>query len=177
MRLKFAILLLSLCCLISISCARHVVKNKTQIEVKQKQTINSSDTSSIKTEEVKETTTVFGDTLKASLYFDEQNSSDIVESSGLRIKGILEKTTSGYKVKLEAVAKPVEITERTTTKIDEKKGVSVTTTSVTETTLKDSAKEAEPTTTGLLQTAIISLFILLLIYMLYRWLKKIGFGK
>jgi len=119
--MKNILILLSLALCIAIcSCNRSVNKHQSFTDVKKEQLTVKNDSNHLVTEQVNETTQHYGDTLKASLSFDNTSMTDSVESSGISIKGTLIKTEGGYKLKINAIAKPVDVVNRNTLKTDDK---------------------------------------------------------
>ena len=176
--MKNLIFLLFIACAVSFfSCARNVVKNATKTEINETEKEKIQAHTETNTESVTETTRETGDSLNTSLHFDEENASDSVESSGLFIKGTLVKTNTGYKVKLKAVAKPVKITDKTTTKIQENKTVLTDKKKEQTTSTIKKEKEVKPSLEGILQYSLIIGFLLFLLWFIIRLAKRGLIGK
>ena len=154
------------------SCARNVVKNNTKTQVTETEITKATTNIQTDTELVTESTQLYGDSLKASLHFDEHNASDSIESAGLFVKGTLVKTSNGYKVNLKAVAKPVIKTDKTTQITQEKKQVLSLTDKTIDTTTTEKEKEVTPTLGGKIYTFITLGFLLLLLFIILRFVYK-----
>lgn len=134
-------ILYMLCMLLLFSC--NVEKNKKKIATtyKSSDSIVLVDTSKTVKEKEEIKTTHYGDSLKAALLFsDAVNDSnaveekDSVESAGIKVVGTLTKVKGGYKLKINATAKPTHTTDLKRTKETEQTGLAVNATTKTDST-------------------------------------------
>src|SRR5690606_29583128 len=104
----------ALCVLFSSCTSKNASKSSTETAVSKEVKKAVSDTGTVKTKLTTETTTTYGDKRTAALHctITEGDStapaqSDSAESAGIKGKGTLVNTPGGYKVQLDAIAKPV----------------------------------------------------------------------
>lgn len=100
--------------LLAAGCNSHVTKNLQKGESNTDLKMIISDTTKQSESATHEATKQFGDTLQASLNFDEGITIDSVESSGIQVKGTLIPSAHGVRINIKAVTKPSRETERTT---------------------------------------------------------------
>jgi hypothetical protein len=142
---------------------------------------DSIDNSKIETVTTTTTTTSYGDTLNGGLYFPSSITTDSsyangtiytdsLESSGIKVTGELQKTASGYKVKIKAIAKPKNIEQHSTEKKTEQKAVAVTSNTTAE---KKSEVQTKDLHTKSFPVGIIyTIALLLLLVVVARYLYK-----
>lgn len=113
-------LLLSCMLFLTVSCSKHTTtaksKTKTETEVKTDLSENIQDTTSSCSDSTSEKTTRYGDEVKGELVFSKPGDSATVESSGIIVKAKLIQTDHGIVLNVDAIAKPIETTEKTTVK-------------------------------------------------------------
>lgn len=115
--------------LISCRTAKTVATSTSYESTKQDSSYKLVDTSKSQVVHITEEQKNYSDTLSGSLQFTDEeiavHASDSMESGGIKVKVEVEKTSTGIKTKITAVAKPVEVTSTTTTITTGQTGVTI----------------------------------------------------
>ena len=189
------ILLTILIALVFGSCSmqKELHKNTVKQSEQSATTIDSTDTTKSSSVTEINRTTAYGDTLSGSMYFgdevvgesgnvvgDNTNNggySDSIESNGVKVVVALEKTRTGYKAKVKAIAKPVSTVDHFKQTTTDNKGVAVKTVATVEKKSEASSKDVKKKTSWL-GFGLIGLGILVLLgwyiikkYKILLWLK------
>lgn len=158
-------------CLNLSSCSYNITKKKSKTEIEDTSTSILKDSLVVEHKLTERSTIRYGDTLKGLVYINDGDTlcKDTLESNGVKITSEVRRTTTGYRQKLQAVAKPVETIHE---KALDQKGAKETSTQkhdkyTEKETNKDKHAGIKPNWFGIM---LFLLLILLLVYLYRKYL-------
>lgn len=157
------------------SCTRQAYKSKTTATVKKDSSYKVIDTS--KQQDVTRQVQVidFGDSLTGYIYFPDDVKRgwvDSLESSGIKIKTMLIPASGGFKVQINAIAKPKQVVNTTVTTQTKQAGITTTTNVKLQETHTTADKQIKSSRIPFWVYPITLLFLLTVIFFIIKKFKR-----